>query len=760
MAKHDLHLTRNIGIMAHIDAGKTTTSERILFYTGLTHKIGEVHDGAATMDWMEQEQERGITITSAATTTRWKYAGNTYKINLIDTPGHVDFTAEVERSLRVLDGAVAAYCAVGGVEPQSETVWRQADKYNVPRIGYVNKMDRSGADFFEVVRQMKDVLGANPCPIVIPIGAEETFKGLVDLIKMKTGMTKKFFSLLAPHKSVMLQAVFGALIYSILGLSTSIYVGKITDYVLVDKNINLLNLMGVIMLVILLLRTFIGAMKSILALKTGQRIDAALILGYYKHLLTLPQQFFDTMRVGEIISRVNDAVKIRNFINNVSLDLVVNIMILVFSVCLMFVYSWELALITLVSAPLFLLIFWGFNKLNRKYQRGIMESSADLEAQLVESLNSISTIKRFGIEEYANLKTETRFVHLLKNTYRSIYGSIMAQGGIQFVSTGITIAILWLGSILVVDQELTPGALMVFYSLVGYVISPIGSLISSNQTIQDALIAADRLFQIMDLEREQDNNQKIILEPDMVGDITFENVSFRYGSRKDVFKELGLKIEKGKTTAIVGESGSGKTTLISLLQHIYPIQEGRIRIGDYDIAQIDNRSLRRRVGTVPQQIELFAGSIAENIAVGDLHPDMKKIVDLTEQLGLKDFIDGLPKDYRTYIGEHGASLSGGERQRLAIARALYKEPEILIFDEATSSLDSISERYVKQTLDALARKGKTIIVIAHRLSTVKNADKIVVIDKGQVIEAGTHEELFNSNGMYHRLWKEQFDEIG
>ncbi|MBQ5380750.1 MAG: elongation factor G [Paraprevotella sp.] len=185
MAKQDLHLTRNIGIMAHIDAGKTTTSERILFYTGLTHKIGETHDGTATMDWMAQEQERGITITSAATTTSWKWDNKTFKINLIDTPGHVDFTAEVERSLRVLDGAVATYCAVGGVEPQSETVWRQADKYNVPRIGYVNKMDRSGADFYEVVRQMKDVLGANPCPIVIPIGAEETFKGIVDLIKMK-----------------------------------------------------------------------------------------------------------------------------------------------------------------------------------------------------------------------------------------------------------------------------------------------------------------------------------------------------------------------------------------------------------------------------------------------------------------------------------------------------------------------------------------------------------------------------------------------
>ena len=185
MAKHDLKLNRNIGIMAHIDAGKTTTSERILYYTGLTHKIGEVHDGAATMDWMVQEQERGITITSAATTTYWPYKGDKYKINLIDTPGHVDFTVEVERSLRILDGAVMALCAVGGVQPQSETVWRQADKYNVPRLCYVNKMDRSGANFFDVVRQIHEVLGATPCPIQIPVGNEETFKGVVDLVKMK-----------------------------------------------------------------------------------------------------------------------------------------------------------------------------------------------------------------------------------------------------------------------------------------------------------------------------------------------------------------------------------------------------------------------------------------------------------------------------------------------------------------------------------------------------------------------------------------------
>ena len=534
----------------------------------------------------------------------------------------------------------------------------------------------------------------------------------------KKSIVSQFFSLLAPHKSVMFQAIFGALVYSILGLSTSVYIGNITDYVLVDKNINLLNLMGILMIVILLLRTFIGSMKSILALKTGQRIDAALILGYYKHLLTLPQQFFDTMRVGEIISRVNDAVKIRNFINNVSLDLVVDVMILFFTSCLMFVYSWKLAAVTLLSAPLFFLVFWGFNRLNKKYQRRIMESAADLESQLVESINSISTIKRFGIEEYANLKTEARFVHLLKNMFRSIYGAIVAQGGIQFISTGVTIAVLWVGSMFVIDQELTPGELMLFYSLVGYVLSPISSLITSNQTIQDALIAADRLFQIMDLERESDDSQKVELMPEMIGDVSFDNVEFRYGSRRKVFESLNLKIEKGKTTAVIGESGSGKTTLISLMQHIYPIQSGQIRIGEFDIAQVTNTSLRKIVGTVPQQIELFAGSIAENIAIGDLHPDMKRIIDLSEQLGLKEFIEKLPQNYMTYIGEHGTSLSGGERQRIAIARALYKEPEILIFDEATSSLDSVSEKYVKQTLKNLADKGKTIVVIAHRLSTV------------------------------------------
>lgn len=592
--------------------------------------------------------------------------------------------------------------------------------------------------------------------ILLIMEKDETFKKG----NYTKSLLRRFIELLLPHKSLMIQALFGALMFSILGLSTSVYVGNITDHVLIDKNYNLLHLMGIIMIFIIILRTFIGSMKSILALRTGQHIDAVLILGYYKHLLTLPQQFFDTMRVGEIISRVGDAVKIRNFINNVSIDLVVNVMILFFTLSVMFIYSWQLALVILVSVPLFTAIYIGFNQFNKKYQRRIMETNADLESQLVESINAMNTIKRFGIEDYANIKTETRFVRLIRNTFKSIYGAIIAQGGIQFVSLSVTVAVLWLGSSLVIQQDITPGTLMLFYSLVGYVITPIGSLITANQTIQDAMIAADRLFQIMDLEREEESTYaKITLQPDMVGDIKLENVNFRYGSRKQVFESLSVVIPKGKTTAIVGESGSGKTTLISLLQHIYPIQAGRIKIGDYDIEQISNESLRKIVSTVPQQIELFAGSIIENIALGDMEPDMQRIIDISRQLGLNDFIEGLPQGFMTYIGEHGATLSGGERQRIAVARAIYKNPEILIFDEATSSLDSISEKFVKQTLSGLAQQGKTVIMIAHRLSTVRDADFIIVLESGNLAESGTHEELYRNNRMYARLWNEQFNVI-
>lgn len=570
-----------------------------------------------------------------------------------------------------------------------------------------------------------------------------------------TSVIARLFQLAIPHKAMLLQAMVGSVVCSILGLSTSVYIGKITDYVLVDGNVNLLNLLSICMIVIILLKGFIGIVRSLIASRTGQLINASLIMGYYKHVLQLPQVFYDTMRVGEIISRINDAGKISNFINETVLSCIVNTLIVLFTVAFMFLYSVELTLIILASVPFFLLIFWIYNKLNKKYQRSIMEKGANLQSQLVESINSIGTVKRFGLESYSNLKTETRFVTLLKDAYTSIQSNIYIGSSMEIVSSLITIAAVWYGTRLVLNNEMTPGALMMFYSLVGYLMSPIISLISANRSAQDAMIAVDRLFQIMDLEIEEEEQGKIEITKEMKSDIRFEDVWFRYGTRKYIFENLNLSINHGNTIAIVGKSGSGKTTLGSLLQHLYPIEKGRVLIGGYDIAQISNRSLRQYIATVPQRIELFAGSLIENIALGDFEPDIKRIADILKLLHLDEFVQHLPEGLNTMVGERGVSLSGGESQRIAIARALYRKPTVLILDEATSSLDSIAENAVKDALEQLKETGMTIITIAHRMSTVRNADSIIVLDCGKVVEQGNHNELLNAGGYYAKLWEEQ-----
>ena len=550
----------------------------------------------------------------------------------------------------------------------------------------------------------------------------------------------RFWQLIQPHNGIM-------------GLDTSVYVQKIIDFVIPEGNHRLLNLLSVTMIFLLLFQMFIGCFKTILGLQTGQYIDARLILGYYKHLLQLPQRFFDTMRVGEIISRVNDAVKIRIFINDIASNIIVNCLIVSFSVCLMFFYYWKLAIIITTIIPIYLLIYWISNKVNKKWQRTLMENSADLETQLVESLNAIGTIKRFGLESHANIKTENKFTTLLQSIYKSSIKGIYLGTTSDFVTKIFTIIILWMGCYYVINRELTPGELLSFYALIGYFTGPAASLISANKNMQEALIAADRLFEIIDLETESSNESKIDLTPELIGDIKFTNVSFRYGTRNVVFEELNLVIKKGLTTAIMGESGSGKSTLLSLLQNLYQPKEGHITIGGNDLRYINNRSLRERIAVVPQQVDLFAGTIIENIAVGDFEPDMQRILALSHLLGIQDFVEKLPATYGTILNENGADLSGGQRQRLAIARAIYRNPEILILDEATSSLDPISEEKVQATLEWYKQQGKTIIIIAHRLSTIRNADQILLLWEGRLVEQGTHADLINLRGNYFSMWQ-------
>ncbi|MGX5818985.1 peptidase domain-containing ABC transporter [Chitinophaga lutea] len=638
--------------------------------------------------------------------------------------------------------------------------------FNIPKPAIAHVVIKERLHHFVVIYQVtkKHVVVMDPADGQFHRLPHETFKsiwtGVLVLLlpgesfqpgNEKASHLQRFWYLLRPHRSVVFQALFGAVIYTIMGLSTSIYVQKIVDNVLVEGNKNLLNLLGTVMLVILALQLFIGQLKSVFALKTGQQIDAQLILGYYKHLLRLPQQFFDTMRVGEITSRINDAVKIRVFINDVAIGLAVNAFIVVFSFALMFTYYWKLALIVLTILPVYGLIYWISNQINKKMQRRLMEDNAELGSQLVESLNSVSTIKRFGLEEFANMKTETRFVRLLKSIFSASMSNLWISNLAGFFTSGFVVILLWVGAYFVMDRQLSPGELLSFYAIVGYFTGPAMSLIGANRSMQDALIAADRLFEILDLEQE-DTANKMKLTPEQTGDIQFQNVSFRYGSRVDVFQHFSLFLPKGRITAVVGESGSGKSTLMALLQNIYPLRGGTITIGNMDIRYIDNDSLRRQVSAVPQQIDLFAGSVLENIAVGEFEPDMQRVLRISAQLGILQFIEKLPEGFNTQLGEHGVNLSGGQRQRIAIARALYRDPQILILDEATSSLDSVSDQYVQETMQQLRDAGKTIIVIAHRLSTVVHADKIVVLQDGMIAEEGKHEELLGNNAVYSKLW--------
>eukprot|EP01133_Synstelium_polycarpum_P017860 gene17860-21294_t len=586
--------------------------------------------------------------------------------------------------------------------------------------------------------------------VLVILSPDDTFKPE----DTTTSTVKRFVKLIHPHKSVMLQVLLGAILYTVLGLSTAIYVQKIVDQVLKDHNPQLLNVLSLGMFALLGLQVLIGSLRTVFTLRTGQKIDKNLILGYYKHLMKLPQQFFDTMRIGEIISRINDAVKIRTFINDISTGVAVNILVVLFSFGLMFSYYWKLAVMLMVTIPLYVLIYYVVNLMNKRVQRKLMEDSAELESQLVESITSAATIKKFGLEDFANAKTEKRFMELMASVYQSGMNSVFSAVSTETIAKIFTIIVLWVGAGYVLKGQITAGELLSFYTLVGYFTAPAASLVGVNKAVQDAVIAADRLFEIMDLEVESEN-QRLSMCPDEVGDISFEGVSFRYGTRVSVFNDLNLRIAKGQTTAIVGDSGSGKSTLMALLQNIYPIQQGHIFIGKYPVKDIQNVALRKLVGVVPQHIDLFSGNVTDNIALGDPFPNEKEIMEICEGLGILKFIHELPDGFNTQLGEHGVSLSGGQKQRLAIARALYRKPEILLLDEATSSLDSSAEEYVQKMINYLSERGKTIIMIAHRLSTIQKADKIIVLKQGRVSEQGTHLELMEMHLDYYGFWKKQ-----
>jgi ATP-binding cassette subfamily B protein len=559
----------------------------------------------------------------------------------------------------------------------------------------------------------------------------------------KKSSFSRLISLLGPQKHVLFQAFFGVILSTVLSLSTAIFIQKIVDNVIVDGNVNLLRLLGIAMIVILLIRTLLGYFQSVLMLRAAQRIDASLVLGYYRHLMQLPQSFFNTMRVGEITSRVGDAIAIRNFLNGTILEIIINPLILVTALVAMVCYSWKLALFTVVLVPANILIYLASDWLNKRYQREIMERSADFDSQVVESLHSISVVRSCGLADEMNFRTETRMVKLLKSMWSASYSGFVVSSSSSLVTQAYSIGLLWIGANLVLKSQLTAGELMSCNALAGYITGPIVAIIGMNASVRMATTATDRLYDILDLEIEKDEGASELNLGEHFG-ITLTDVNFSYPGRLATLKNISLKLENGNIIALSGKSGCGKSTLLDLLQRHHLPDSGNVLIDGINIQYLTLDSLRSSIAYVPQRIDMLGGTILENLAPNEANPDMPRILELCEQVGILEFIESLPRGFQSVITENGANLSGGQKQRIAIVRALYSDVSIVFMDEPSSALDGDSERMLMDSLVEMRNKGKLVILAVHNRRLLSLCDYVVKMDDGEIVEILDKESVLDS----------------
>ena len=574
---------------------------------------------------------------------------------------------------------------------------------------------------------------------------------------------KNFVGIVWPYRGAIAQILILSLLLQLFGLVTPLFTQVILDQVVVSKSVVTLHVFAIGLLLFSVWRTLLGATRQYLLDYLSNRIDLTLISGFISHTLSLPIKFFESRQVGDILTRVQENQKIQAFLTRQAITAWLDALMAVVYIGLMVYYNWRLALLVLALIPPIVILTLVATPFLRKVSREVFTESAKQNSSLVEMITGVATVKATAAEREMRWRWEDQLTCMINAKFRGqkLANSLQVIGG--GINTLGSTALLWYGAMLVIQDELTIGQFVAFNMMIGSVISPVLSVVGLWDEFQEVLVSIERLDDVFSAQPEESPYKPMLVLPRIQGNVKFDNVSFRYAQdeERNTLQNLSFEVQAGETVAIVGRSGSGKSTLVKLLQGFYYPEKGRLTIDGHDIRHISLQSLRVQLGVVPQDCFLFSGTILENITLYKNGSDaasasLEQAIEVAKLAEAHAFIQDMPLGYQTPVGERGTSLSGGQRQRIAIARALLGDPRILVLDEATSSLDTESERRFQQNLARISR-DRTAFIIAHRLSTVRNADRILVLDKGILAEQGNHDELMAERGLYYHLAQQQLD---
>ncbi len=582
-------------------------------------------------------------------------------------------------------------------------------------------------------------------------------EGFIRTREEKRGLFRSFLRMVRPQAPLFAAAIAMSVLLTVFGILVALFNKVLVDEIIPYREEHQLLLFGIVLVVIVAVQILVGAFRTHMILYLSQKIDIPLMLGYFDHVFKLPIGFFESRRTGDIVTRFQDAGVVKDVLTGTALTVAIDVSMVVIVGAVLVMQSVNLFAVILVMAVLSAVLMFVFKSPYRALNRRSMEQNARLNSQVIESLNNIETVKTVGSEERTMENIETEYVKALRIAFK---GGVLSnvQTSLSSAISGIgNLVLLIYGGYLAMDGSMTLGTLIAFMSLTGYFIDPIGRLVSLQLSIQEADISLKRLSEIYDVEEENESGEGKDELGEPIEELEIRDVTFAYGTRPPALNGVSIRIGRGEKVAIVGRSGCGKTTLSKLILRFYEPSSGSILVNGRDASEMDPFSLRRRIGCVPQNIQTFSGTVRENIQMGSRAS--RQELDRACDIAGCDFIRRLPAGYDTFLDETGGGLSGGERQRLVLARAILRDPDFLIFDEATSNMDLITER---ATFDVVFRKlrDKPMLIIAHRLSTVRNCDRIYVMDGGRVVESGTHDELMALKGAYFELWAGQAGEPG